>query len=130
MRVTIPALALTAYLAMAACVTSGPAHEQRLIVVNEGTLENRLRLAQAATTPERVLDLRNRARVRFPALSPSDASAIAISWERMRLREEEAIVVAVRFAPPPNVDGDAVADFVAAELRDQIRDQLKRGTTQ
>lgn len=97
------------------------AQERRLVVLNEGPLSQRLRIAREYATSERQDTLRAAVRTHFPTLTDRDVALLRLGWERMTLAQEDAVVVVITFDPlRGNRDAAAIADYCAGLVRSDL----------
>jgi hypothetical protein len=118
------ALLLMGSVVLAGCIGVG-IQERRLIVLNEGALEHRIKVARDFTTNEQLKLLRASVTKRFPEMRETDAMGLRLTWERLITGREEVVAVVVTFTPPRHdIDAKAIADYTASQVRAELRSKL------
>ncbi|PYQ11941.1 MAG: hypothetical protein DMF80_20115 [Acidobacteria bacterium] len=100
--------------------------QKRMILLNKGTLEERVRAAQEYATNEHLALVRASVRKRFPEVRESDTAGLELSWQRMVMGSgEEDVFVVVTFTPQrDDIDAKGIADYSGELVRGELRSKL------
>lgn len=114
-------LLLLSTLLTGACFRVGT-EERRIIVLSEGTLEDRVRVARDCATEDQLAALRADVQRRFPDLPETDLGGLDLSWLRMATAQGEDVAVVVTFTPQRSEsDAKAIADYAVEQARARLR---------
>jgi hypothetical protein len=103
----------------------GGAQERRLVLLNEGTVERRLQIAQEYVTEQQLGRLRTSAKAKFANLNDADLEHSSLSWQRGHLADGDSVMVVVTFTSASDaIDAKAVADYMAEQVRTELRPKL------
>lgn len=116
---------LAASFMAAACLRVGT-QERRLIVLNAGTQEQRIRSAQEYATKQRLVLLRADVRKSFPDVNDLDLQGLELSWQVLGNGAGGEVVISVLFtAGRPEIDAKSIADYAATKVRGDVLTELR-----